>query len=355
MDTIHINLGKDSYDITIDSGLIRRAGPNIAKLTGSRQAVVITEDGIDHLYGMDLVKSLEGAGLRTQMIVVPSSEKSRSLSVVNRVYGALVDFGLGSDDVLIALGGRIVGDVTGFVAATYHRGIQYIQFPTSVLSQIGSAIGGKVTLDIAAGKNLVGTFYQPKAVYIDPGMAKSLPRQYLHNGMGEAVKLGCVADKELFEIFESATSDMELLRVLPEIIRRCVTIKAHFVETDPMDQGPRRLLDFGHTIGGAIEKCYRYNDDKVTHGEATAIGMYMVTKRAELLGLTKEGTTARLEYVLKSLSLPTSTKIAPDILAAALEKDKKIKGGCIDLALMKDIGQGFLEKTSLEELKKYVK
>ena len=207
MEKIHINLGKDSYDIVIDSGLIRHAGDAVSSLTGAHDAAIITEDGIDRLYGMDLVKSLESAGIRTQMIVVPSSEKSRSLSVVNRVYGALVDFGLPSNGVLIALGGRVVGDITGFVAATYHRGIAYIQFPTSVLSQIGSAIGGKITLDITAGKNLVGAFYQPRAVYIDPGMAKTLPRKYLHNGMGEAVKLGCVCDKELFELFEKATSD----------------------------------------------------------------------------------------------------------------------------------------------------
>ena len=233
MEKIHINLGKDSYDIVIDSGLIRHAGDAVSSLTGAHDAAIITEDGIDRLYGMDLVKSLESAGIRTQMIVVPSSEKSRSLSIVNRVYGALVDFGLPSDGVLIALGGRVVGDITGFVAATYHRGIAYIQFPTSVLSQIGSAIGGKITLDITAGKNLVGAFYQPRAVYIDPGMAKTLPRKYLHNGMGEAVKLGCVCDKELFELFEKANSDIELLRVLPEIIRRCCTIKAHYVEIDP--------------------------------------------------------------------------------------------------------------------------
>ena len=225
MEKIHINLGKDSYDIVIDSGLIRHAGDAVSSLTGAHDAAIITEDGIDRLYGMDLVKSLESAGIRTQMIVVPSSEKSRSLSIVNRVYGALVDFGLPSDGVLIALGGRVVGDITGFVAATYHRGIAYIQFPTSVLSQIGSAIGGKITLDITAGKNLVGTFYQPRAVYIDPGMAKTLPRKYLHNGMGEAVKLGCVCDKELFELFEKANSDIERLRVLPEIIRRSLCRK----------------------------------------------------------------------------------------------------------------------------------
>ena len=144
MEKIHINLGKDSYDIVIDSGLIRHAGDAVSSLTGAHDAAIITEDGIDRLYGMDLVKSLESAGIRAQMIVVPSSEKSRSLSIVNRVYGALVDFGLPSDGVLIALGGRVVGDITGFVAATYHRGIAYIQFPTSVLSQIGSAIADEI-------------------------------------------------------------------------------------------------------------------------------------------------------------------------------------------------------------------
>lgn len=355
MEKIHINLGKDSYDIVIDSGLIRRAGDAVSSLTGAHDAAIITEDGIDRLYGIDLVKSLESAGIRTQMIVVPSSEKSRSLSIVNRVYGALVDFGLPSDGVLIALGGRVVGDITGFVAATYHRGIAYIQFPTSVLSQIGSAIGGKITLDITAGKNLVGTFYQPRAVYIDPGMAKTLPRKYLHNGMGEAVKLGCVCDKELFELFEKANSDMDLLRVLPEIIRRCCTIKAHYVEIDPTGKKERRLLDFGHTIGGAIERCCRYDDKTITHGEATAIGMYLVTKRAELLGLTTRGTTSRLEYVLKSLSLPTETHIAPEILAADMARSKHVKEGKLQLALMKEIGQGFLKEVTVEELAKYVK
>lgn len=355
MEKIHINLGKDSYDIVIDSGLIRHAGDAVSSLTGAHDAAIITEDGIDRLYGMDLVKSLESAGIRTQMIVVPSSEKSRSLSIVNRVYGALVDFGLPSDGVLIALGGRVVGDITGFVAATYHRGIAYIQFPTSVLSQIGSSIGGKITLDITAGKNLVGAFYQPRAVYIDPGMAKTLPRKYLHNGMGEAVKLGCVCDKELFELFEKANSDIELLRVLPEIIRRCCTIKAHYVEIDPTGKKERRLLDFGHTIGGAIERCCRYDDKTITHGEATAIGMYLVTKRAELLGLTTRGATSRLEYVLKSLSLPTETHIAPEILAADMAKSKHVKEGKLQLALMKEIGQGFLQEVTVEELAKYVK
>lgn len=357
MDKIHINLGKDSYDILIDTGLVRKAGPAIRDLTGAEKAAIITEDGIDKLYGMSLVKSLEEAGVRTQMIVVPSSEKSRTLQVVRRVYGALVDFGLGSSDTLIALGGRVVGDITGFTAATYHRGISYVQFPTSVLSQIGSSIGGKVTLDldIPAGKNVVGTFYQPKAVFVDPGMAKTLPRRYFHNGLGEAVKLGCVADKALFELFEQVSSDMDIYRVLPEIIRRCCAIKAHYVEIDPFSKGERRILDFGHTIGGAIERCLRYNDAEITHGEATAIGMYLITRRSELEGLTKRGTTSRLEYVLKSLSLPVSTTVPYDILYEAVKHDKKIKGDVIQITLIKEIGKGFLYTLPVKEIGQFLK
>ena len=279
------------------------------------------------------------------------------LHLINKVYGALADFGLGSSDVLIALGGRVVGDITGFTAATWHRGISYIQFPTSVLSQIGSSIGGKITLDLdqGAGKNAVGTFYQPKGVFVDPGMAKTLPRRYFHNGLGDAVKLGCVADKNLFELFEKVSSDTEIYRVLPEIIRRCVTIKAHYVEIDPLSKGERRILDFGHTIGGAIERCYRYNDARITHGEATAIGIYLITRRSELEGLTKRGTTSRLEYVLKSLSLPISTSIPDDILFESLKHDKKIKGDVIQITLIKEIGEGFLYTIPVKELGKFIR
>ncbi len=355
MDTVHINLGKDSYDVRIDKGLIQTAGEEIRNLTGAAKAAIITEDPIDKLYGRDLVKSLEKAGIKAQLIVVPAAEKFRTLHIVNKVYGALIDFGLGSDDVLIALGGRVVGDITGFTAATFHRGISYIQFPTSVLSQIGSAIGGKITLDIDSGKNAVGAFYQPKAVFIDPGMAKTLPRRYFHNGMGEAVKLGCVADKELFELFESVSSDIDIYRKLPEIIRRCVTIKARYVEMDPFSKKERRILDFGHTIGGAIERCARYDDREVTHGEATAIGMYLITKRAELEGFTKRDTTARLEYVLKSLSLPTETSIPSPILWESIRQhDKKMKDGNIDVALIHEIGEGYLKTLPLEDFKKFI-
>ena len=355
MDKIHMNLGNDSYDIVIDNGLIQKAGPMIRDLTGADRAAIITEDGLDKLYGNDLVKSLEEAGFTVQMIVVPSDKKFRTLRMVSRVYGALVDFGLGSDDILIALGGRVVGDITGFTAATYRRGIRYIQFPTSVLAQIGSSIGGKITLDTDAGKDVVGTFYQPKAVFVDPSMAKTLPRRFFHNGMGEAIRMGCVADKELFELFEKVSSDMDIYRVLPEIIRRCCTIKAHYVELDPQSKNERRLLDFGHTLGGAIERSLRYNNMEITHGEATAIGMYLITQRSEMEGITKHGTTGRLEYVLKSLSLPISTAIPNKILLEALKQDPKLHDDSLPVTMITEIGQGIVKQVKLDDLIKVFK
>ena len=341
MDKIHINLGKDSYDILIDTGLVRKAGPAIRDLTGAEKAAIITEDGIDKLYGMSLVKSLEEAGVRTQMIVVPSSEKSRTLQVVRRVYGALVDFGLGSSDTLIALGGRVVGDITGFTAATYHRGISYVQFPTSVLSQIGSSIGGKVTLDldIPAGKNVVGTFYQPKAVFVDPGMAKTLPRRYFHNGLGEAVKLGCVADKALFELFEQVSSDMDIYRVLPEIIRRCCAIKAEYVRLDPHDHGVRMQLNFGHTLAHALENAMGYGT--LLHGEAVSIGMVAAARWGETLGITPAGTAERIRAVLEGYELMTEVPagLSAQALAATMALDKKAEGSTVRTVLLTEIGQ----------------
>lgn len=202
MDTVHINLGNDSYDVMIDSGIIGRLGKETAPLSGHGRAVIITEEGIDELYGQDLKRQLEKENLNVQQIVLSSSEKSRSLSVVSRVCEALADFGFCAGDLLIGLGGRVVGDVTGFVAATYRRGTPYVQVPTSLLAQIGSAIGGKISIDINGRKNLIGTFYQPKAVYVDPAMVRTLPARFFHNGLGEVIKIGCVADKDLFEIFE---------------------------------------------------------------------------------------------------------------------------------------------------------
>lgn len=355
MEKVHINLGADSYDVIIEDNAIAKAGGYIAGLTHPKKVMIITEDGVDELYGNSLKSSLEKEGVETQVVVVPATDKSKNLNVLNSVYGALAGFHITGNDTLVALGGRVVGDITGFAAATWHRGTPYVQMPTSVLAQIGSSIGGKISIDTAAGNNLVGMFYQPKAVYIDPTMARTLPRRYFHNGLGEAVKLGAAADKELFEVFEKASSDQDLMRMLPEILKRCVAIKAHYVELDPKDRGERRILDLGHTIGHAIERYYRYDDNEITHGEATALGMYLITKRSELLGLTKRGTAERLCYVLKSIGLPTEPGVTSDKLSAYIRLDKRIKGDQIEIALLKEIGEGYIYSVPMKEVGNYIK
>ena len=223
-----------------------------------------------------------------------------------------------------------------------------------IRDRIGSAIGGKISIDINGRKNLIGTFYQPKAVYVDPAMVRTLPTRFFHNGLGEAIKIGCVADKDLFEIFEKAASDQDILRVLPEIIRRCITIKAHYVEIDPEDKGERRILDFGHTLGGAAERYYRFNDLRLTHGEATAAGMYMITSASEILGLTKRGTAERIKYVLQSIGLPINLDVPRDILVSLLEHGKNVKDEKIETPLVLEIGKGYIYTGEIETLKKYI-
>lgn len=354
MDKVHIDLGANSYDVIIDRGLIGRTGKEIKDLTGAKKAVILTEAGLDRLYGQDLKAQLEAAGTDVLMMVLSPHEKTRNLSVVKRVYESLADFGIERTDLLVALGGRVVGDVTGFVAATFHRGMNYVQVPTSLLAQIGSAIGGKVSIDLGKKKSLIGAFYYPKAVYVDPDLVKTLPLRYVHNGLGEAVKVGCVSDKELFEIFEKAGTEEEIFKKLPEIIRRCIEIKSRLVEADPADKKERRILDFGHAIGRAAESYYRFDDQTLTHGEATAAGMYMMTTASEMLGLTEKGTAERIEKVLKFLGLPTSLDIPAKDLGMLIEANGRFGKDTGEIPLLMEIGKGYLYKGDIEKIRKYL-
>lgn len=353
MKTIPIHLGSNSYNVYIGDDALATAGQTIRNLTHAKKAVILTEEGIDRLYGYDVVKIMEKAGLNVQLIAVSSIEKSRSIAMVERVYDALVNFGLGAHDVLIGLGGRIVGDVTGFVAATYRRGIPYFSIPTSVVSQVSSSIGGKITIDIPAGRSLVGTYYQPKGVFIDPSMAKTLPRRYLCNGLGEAVRVGASADAGLFDLLGQIPDVSEAPRYLNDIIERSVTVKARFVEADPYNQGERHKLDFGHTIGNALERYYRFDDLRITHGEAEAIGMAVITKNSERLGFTEKGTYEILRNLLKRLDLPVCVPLSAKDLAPSILQDQNLRDKTIQLTLLKKIGDAELKTVTLDELKEY--
>lgn len=348
METIHVNLGKDSYDIEIEAGLLDKVGPKVkALLPKAEKLTIITDDTVDVLYGERLAKVLDAAGYETKRIAIPHGEHSKNLTVLGEVLEEMSAFGMTRTDGVVTLSGGVPGDLGGFAAAVYLRGVPFIQIPTTILAQIDSSVGGKVAVDLPSGKNLAGNFYQPKAVFIDPDLVRTLAPRYIHDGMAEAVKYGCIRDEKLFELFETLHSDEDIFRNLPEIIRECCRIKAELVEEDVLDNGARMLLNFGHTIGHAIEREYHY--ETYTHGEAVGIGMVMLTRQTENMGLTEKGTADRIAKVLEALHLPIDCPATPEALLPHIAHDKKKRGNSIKFIVLDKIGSSRLVKAEGEK------
>lgn len=353
MKKIHVDLGPKAYDIEIDAGLLAQAGARVrALLPKARQAVIVTDSNVGPLYGDSLQQSLEAAGLKAAQIVIPAGEQSKNMQMLASVLEQTAQLGLTRSDVLIALGGGVTGDLGGFAAASYMRGIAFVQIPTSLLAQIDSSVGGKVAVDLAAGKNLAGAFYQPKAVYIDPLLLQTLPVRFLHDGLAEAIKYGCISDAGLFARLDACADDAQLLAAAEDIIAACCSIKARIVEQDEFDTGLRMLLNFGHTLGHAVEQYYGYSG--YTHGEGVAVGMYQLTLRTEKLGLTEAGTADRLAQVLKKYSLPLQVEAPRQKLLEVMGRDKKKQGQSITLIILDRIGSGRLQKIDWHELPEYL-
>ena len=352
MKHIHVELGKDSYDIHIENGLLDRAGDYIRSLTKSKTLAVITDSHVDALYGKRLENSLQTAGFRVHRLVFPAGEEHKCASTLLDLYQSLSDSGITRSDYVIAFGGGVVGDLGGFAAATFLRGIPFIQIPTTIISQVDSSVGGKVGIDLPSGKNQAGNFYQPKGVLSDPTLLQTLPKRFIHDGMGEVIKYGCIRDLELFELLEGL-DDEGIFDHWEEIIERCCKSKADLVERDVLDMGERMILNFGHTIGHAIEGCYGFG--RYTHGEGVAAGMSMLTGVTEAMGLTKEGTTARLRKLLIRYGLPVDVDASAEDLIPYISNDKKMRGNHMTLIILKEIGKGRLLPLEAEELPKYIR
>lgn len=352
MKHIHIDLGKDSYDIHIENGLLDRAGEFIRNMTKSRTLAVISDTTVDSLYGDRLERSLTGEGFRVHRIVFPAGEEHKCASSLLTLYQQLSDAGVTRSDYIVAFGGGVVGDLGGFAAATFLRGIPFIQIPTTIISQVDSSVGGKVGIDLPSGKNQAGSFYQPKGVLIDPELLRSLPVRFIHDGMGEVIKYGCIHDVKLFELLETL-NDETIFPYWEEIIERCCTSKARLVERDVLDLGERMMLNFGHTIGHAIEGCYGFGH--YTHGEGVAAGMSMLTGVTEAMGLTEAGTTARLRKVLEQYGLPVDVTASAEELLPYISNDKKMRGNHMTLIILKAIGQCRLLPLAAEDLPKYIR
>ena len=349
MRNVHVDLGLKSYEIEIERGLLPRLGRKIKTLLPkAEKAAVITDSNVGPLYASVLKKSLEKEGIAVTVLTFKAGEESKNLQTLGTLYDGLAEAGLTRSDAVIALGGGVTGDMGGLAAATFLRGVAFIQIPSSLLDTVDSSVGGKVAVDLPSGKNLVGAFYQPKAVYIDPDLLKTLPVRYLHDGLAEVIKYGCIRDRDLFVTLENIQNDAELLNRADEIIETCCNIKARIVEQDEFDNGERMLLNFGHTLGHAVEKTFHF--DRYSHGEGVSIGMVLLTRQSEKLGLTEYGTADRIAALLQKFQLPVNVKMRQDDFLRAIALDKKKRGSSLTLILLKKIGDSFLQKVAFSNL-----
>lgn len=328
-----------SYQIIIARGCMDEIGARAGKLfKPGAKAVVISDSNVLPLYGERIMESLKAAGFAASLLSFPAGEESKRLSCIEKMYAECAAQKLTRSDFIVALGGGVTGDMAGFAAATYLRGIPFIQIPTSLLAQIDSSVGGKTGVDLPQGKNLVGAFHQPALVLIDPDTLSTLPPRYFSDGMAEAIKYGCIKSRELFDMIvrEDISQNIE------ELIFRCVDSKRAVVEQDEFDTGDRMLLNFGHTFGHALEKLYDFK--KLSHGEAVGIGMVMMAACGENAGITKAGTANEIIAALKKYNLPVKDEMPINRILEATALDKKSSGSMISLIMLKEIGESFVDQ-----------
>lgn len=318
-----------------------------------KKIAVVTDQNLDGLYGKKLNKDIMENGFITKIISVKPGEESKSLDTLKEIYKEFSDFKINRDDLIITFGGGVVGDLGGFAAATYLRGIRYVQMPTSLLAQVDSSIGGKVAVDLPWGKNLVGSFYHPAAVFIDPEFLKTLDKRYLHDGLAEVIKYGFICDKNIIDKLLKFENDRKLLESIEDIIYACCNIKKSVVEVDEKDLGDRMLLNFGHSLGHAVEKYFNYK--KYNHGEAVGIGMFCITRKSEQIGITDKGTSELIESVLKKYELPYEMpEVNREEIFETVALDKKSCSKGINLILLKKTGEAFIRMTEIKELGDYI-
>lgn len=340
--TVHT---QPSYEIIIESGCLSQIGTRAkALLPAAECAVLVTDTNVAPLYAETVRCALEAAGFRTSVSVFPAGEQSKNLASISSLYTAFAEAELTRTDFAVALGGGVCGDMTGFAAATWLRGIPFIQLPTTLLSQVDSSVGGKTGVDLPEGKNLVGAFHQPALVLIDPEALTTLPAAYFADGMGEVIKYGCIRDKALFD--RLAAEDCR--GWLSEMIYTCVDIKRQVVERDEHDTGERAVLNFGHTLGHALERVQHYGG--LSHGKAVGIGMLLITQIGEKAGLTEAGTAEKIAVVLQKYGLPTTCAETLEVLLPATAHDKKSSGSSVNLIFLKNIGTSFIRKVPRAEL-----
>ncbi|HEX2092042.1 MAG TPA: 3-dehydroquinate synthase [Longimicrobiaceae bacterium] len=331
--------GNGGYEILIGPGLLGSIPSILSRTAPAYRYAVVTDNNVAALFAVRLSRTLHSAGHRTDVFAFQAGEAQKTRQMWAEITDAMLEAEIGRDSVLVAFGGGVAGDLGGFVAATYMRGLPCVQVPTSLLAMIDSSVGGKVGVDTPAGKNLVGAFHPPRVVVIDPELLRTLPREHLRAGLAEAVKHGAIADREYLEWIEEAADDLLAgeEEALSRLIMRSVEIKAEIVARDEREAGPRKLLNFGHTVGHAVESLSGY---RMLHGEAVAIGMVAEARIGERMGVAGKGTTERLRRILGRLGLPSSVPVtfSMDDVIALTRTDKKARNGRVEYALISGPG-----------------
>ncbi|MDU9048044.1 MAG: 3-dehydroquinate synthase [Candidatus Electrothrix sp. Rat3] len=337
---VTVGLDERSYPIRISSGLLAEIGSDLRQKNIGTKYGVIADDTVAELYGKQCLQSLESAGLQAELITFPHGEANKHMGTVTALASELAQRGFDRGDALIALGGGVTGDITGFLAALYMRGIPFVQVPTTLLSQVDSSVGGKTGVDLPEGKNLVGVFYQPKAVYIDTDVLQTLPLDELQGGLAEVIKYGVIHDADFFAFLEKNRDAVFALQqdVLTQLIARCCEIKAWVVEQDEREGGLRRILNFGHTIGHAVEAA---SDFQLIHGKSVAIGMCAAAELAVRTGCLAEQDACAIRELIEQYELPVSVPAELDrqLIKKYLRNDKKTVSGRVFYVLPEAIGK----------------
>jgi len=342
MRKIRVRLGSNSYDIYIGSGLLMQTGHWLKENGFAGRLVIITNPIVKRLYGNALKQSLAKEGFKVTVLQVPDGEEQKSLEVAGRLYNELTDFYCERTTPILALGGGVIGDLTGFVAATYLRGVPLIQIPTTLLAQVDSSIGGKVAVNHGQLKNKIGAFYQPRLVISDISTLSTLPTKEFVGGLAEVIKYGVIGDGDFFAYVERNLDQIKSLdeRLLEEIVYRSSQIKAEIVEKDEKDLGLRNILNYGHTVGHAIESA---SDFKVEHGKAVALGMLAAGRISNKLGLLDKNELIRLKVIIQRADLTTELpNLEVEKIIQAIKHDKKILRGKIRFILPKALGSVFI-------------
>ncbi len=342
MGEFHVPKTSGDYDVIIKKSSLNLTGELLEERNLSGSMVIVADSNVGPLYAEVLQRSLLDAGINACNIIIPAGEQNKTLETVSTLWHGFIKIGLDRTSTIIALGGGVTGDLVGFAASTFMRGISWVGIPTSLLAMVDSSMGGKTGFDLAHGKNLVGSFHSPKLVLTDPDLLSTLPQAEFRSGLGEVVKHGIIADDKLFDLCSNGEDSIK--ENLDEIVKRAMAVKIHFIEVDPFEKGIRAALNYGHTVGHAVELASGFH---LRHGEAVAIGMVVEARIAEQLSLAEKGLSKQIAHALAGIGLPVEipSDLPKEAIVQAMKVDKKKHAGKVLFSLPLKIGE---VKTSIE-------